>query len=82
MAGRLKISPSESSPVTSASTPDATESESGAIAYAEKPKEVLQSLLEAYDRKTGDCEDRLDRFLEPYRKSTRSCGLLADYYLG
>jgi hypothetical protein len=61
---------------------DAMESESGAIADADKPKDELQSLLEAYDRKIGDCEDRLDRFLEPYRKSTRSCGLLADYYLG
>ena len=45
-------------------------------------KHLLQSLLEAYDRKIRDCEDRLDRSLERYRKSTPSCGILADYYLG
>ena len=45
-------------------------------------KDVLQSLLEAYDRKIRDCEDRLDRSLDRYRKSSSSCGILADYYLG
>lgn len=45
-------------------------------------KEILQILLEAYDRKIRDCEDQLDRSLERYRKSTTSCGILVDYYLG
>ena len=46
------------------------------------PKDILQSLLEAYDRKIRDCEDRLDRSLDRYRKSVPSCGILVDYYLG
>lgn len=48
----------------------------------EAPRVLLQLLLEAYDRKIRDCEDELDRLLEPNRRHSARCGILADYFIG
>ena len=48
----------------------------------ETSRVLLQLLLEAYDRKIRDCEDELDRLLEPNRRRFALCGILADYFIG
>jgi hypothetical protein len=43
---------------------------------------LLQLLLEGYDCKIRDCEEQLDRLLEPNRRRFARCGILADYFIG
>ena len=45
-------------------------------------KGLLELLLEGYDGKIRDCEEHLDRLLEPNRIRAARCGILVDYFIG
>ena len=48
----------------------------------EASQDLLQLLLEGYDNKIREREQKLDRLLEPNRRRFARCGILADYFIG